>query len=197
MASSCYNFSTSTPVPPLRTLFNIISHFSDHLPYLPNALQYSRQIYQKECSSLRSPSNTVYPGWTALPVPGPSIIPVNNNPNWEDAPATNPNINLTSNRLISSTRSWSKPHQSNNINEQLANVLGQLANILNANQTPRPNTNSRGTKAYISDTFSSTEPDKLNNFLFQCCLYFHANPVQFNIDIAKINFIMTYLTKIA
>ena len=196
MVSSCHNFSTSTLVPPLGTLFNIISHFSDHLPYLPNTPQYSRQIYQKECSSLRSPSNTVYPGWTALPVPGPSIISMDNNPNWENTPATNSNINLTSNRPTSSTRSWSKLHQSNN-NEQLADILGQLANILNANQTPKPNTNSRETKAYISDTFSSTEPDKLNNFLFQCCLYFHANPVQFNIDIAKINFIMTYLTKIA
>ena len=120
---------------------------------------------------------------------------MDNNPNWENTPATNSNINLTSNRPTSSTRSWSKLHQSNN-NEQLADILGQLANILNANQTPKPNTNSRGTKAYISDTFSSTELDKLNNFLFQCCLYFHANPVQFNIDIV-INFIMTYLTRVA
>ena len=91
---------------------------------------------------------------------------MDNNPNWENTPATKSNINLTSNRLISSTRSWSKPHQSNNINEQLANVLGQLANILNANQTPSPNTDTRGTKACISNTFSSTELNKLNNFLF-------------------------------
>ena len=76
-------------------------------------------------------------------------------------------------------------------------VLGWLANTLNSNQTPGPNTNSRGTKASIPNTFSGTEPDKLNNFLFQCRLYFHANPVQFNTDIAKINFAMTYLTKVA
>ena len=61
----------------------------------------------------------------------------------------------------------------------------------------RPNTNSRGTKACIPDTFSGTEPDKLNNFLFQCWLYFHANPVQLDTDIVKINFAMTYLTGIA
>ena len=61
----------------------------------------------------------------------------------------------------------------------------------------RPNTNSRGTKAHIPDTFSSTEPDKLNNFLFQCHLYFCANPAQFNMDIVKINFAMTYLTGVA
>jgi len=80
----------------------------------------------------------------------------------------------------------------------LAKVLGQLANTLNTNQTPRPNTNSsRGTKACISDTFSGTEPDKLNNFLFQYKLYFHANLAQFNMDIVKINFAMTYLTGVA
>ena len=79
----------------------------------------------------------------------------------------------------------------------MAEVLGQLANTLNANQTPAPNTNSRGTKAHIPDTFSSTESDKLNNFLFQCRLYFRANPAQFDTDIAKINFAMTYLTEVA
>ena len=96
-----------------------------------------------------------------------------------------------------STHSWSKPYWSNNTNKQLAKVLGQLANTLNSNQTPRPNTNSRGTKPHIPDTFSGTEPDKLNNFLFQYQLYFHANPAQFNMDIAKINFVMTYLTRVA
>jgi len=79
----------------------------------------------------------------------------------------------------------------------LADILGQLANTLNANQTLGSNTNSRGTKAYIYNIFSNTKPDKLNNFLFQCCLYFYANLVQFDMDIAKINFTMTYLTKVA
>ena len=79
----------------------------------------------------------------------------------------------------------------------MANVLGQLANTLNFNQTSNPYTNIRGIKAHISDTFSGTEPDKLNNFLFQCRLYFHTNLVQFNTDIVKINFAMTYLTGVA
>ena len=116
---------------------------------------------------------------------------------WEDASVTNTITNLTANRPTSSTHSQSKPCQSNNTNKQLANILGQLANTLNANQTSGPNTNSRGTKACISDTFSNTESDKLNNFLFQYCLYFHANPAQFNMDIVKINFTMTYLTRVA
>ena len=79
----------------------------------------------------------------------------------------------------------------------MADVLGRLANTLNSNQTSRLNTNTRGTKAHIPDIFSSTEPDKLNNFLFQYCLYFHANLAQFDMDIAKINFAMTYLTRVA
>jgi len=78
----------------------------------------------------------------------------------------------------------------------LANVLSQLANTLNANQTPGPNTNLRGTKTHIPNIFSSTKPDKLNNFLFQCHLYFYTNLVQFNTDIAKINSAMTYLTEV-
>ena len=129
-----------------------------------------------------------------MPVPGPSIILVDNDPNWENTP-TNPITNTTiANRPTSSTYSWSKPHQSKNTNKQLANILGQLSNTFNSNQTPGPNTNTRGTKAHIPNTFSGTEPDKLNNFLFQYHLYFHANLVQFDIDIVKINFTMTYLT---
>ena len=77
---------------------------------------------------------------------------------------------------------------------QLANILGQLANTLNSNQTSSPNTNSWGTKAHIPNIFSNTESNKLNNFLLQYCLYFHANLMQFDIDIVKINFTMTYLT---
>ena len=101
-----------------------------------------------------------------MPVPGPSIIPVDNNSNWEDAPVNPITNNNTANKPTSFTCSWSKPHRNDNTNEQLAEVLGWLAKTLNSNQTPSPNTNTRGTKAYIPDTFSGTEPDKLNNFLF-------------------------------
>jgi len=132
-----------------------------------------------------------------LLVSGPSIISADNNPNWEDAPTTNPIINLTANRPTSSTHSQLKLCQSNNTNKQLADILSQLTNVLNANQIPSPNTNSRGNKACISDTFSSTESNKLINFLFQYFLYFCANPVQFNTDIVKVNFAMTYLTEVA
>jgi len=161
----------STLVPLLGTSFNIISCFSDNLAYPPNVPQCSRQIHQRDQSSPRSPSHTIWPGQT---------VPI---------------TNLTSNRPTSSTCSQSKPHCSNNTNEQLANILGWLSNPLNTNQTPSPNTNSRRTKTHIPNTFSSTKPDKLNNFLFQCYLYFYANLVQFDTDIAKINFTMIYLTE--
>jgi len=164
MASSHHNSSTSVPL--LGTPFNTISCFSDQMAYPPNASWHSRQIHQRGCSSPRSPSSTIQSAWIVLPVPGPSIVPADNDPNWEDAPANPITNNNIANRPMSSTHSQSKPHQSNNTNEQLAEVLGWLANTLNSNQTPAPNTNSRETKACISDTFSSTEPDKLNNFLF-------------------------------
>ena len=132
-----------------------------------------------------------------MPVSGPSIIPVDNDPNWEDAPANPITNTITANRPTSSTHSQSKPYWNDNTNKQLAEILGQLANTLNSNQTPSSNTNIRGTKAHIPDTFDGTEPDKLNNFLFQCHLYFCANLAQFNTDIMKINFTMTCLTGVA
>jgi len=52
-----------------------------------------------------------------LPVSGPSIILADNDPNWEDAPTTNPITNLTANRPTFSTHSRSKPQWSNNTNE--------------------------------------------------------------------------------
>ena len=195
MASSHRNSSTS--VPPLGTPFNTISCFSELMAYLPNMPWHSRRLHQWGHLSLRSPSSTIQPGWIVLLVPGLSIVLADNNSNWENAPTINPNINLIANRPTSSTRSWSKLRWSKNTNEQLAKVLGRLANTLNTNQTPRPNTNSRGTKACIPNPFSGTKPNKLNNFLFQCRLYFHANLAQFNMDIAKINFTMTYLTGVA
>ena len=195
MAFFCHNSSTLVLL--LGILFNMILYFSNQMAYPPNALQCSRKIYQRGHSSLRSLFSTIQPGQTVLSVPSPSIVSVNNNPNWEDAPANPITNNNIANRPISSTCSWSKPCWSKNTNKKLANILGWLAKILNSNQTPGSNTNTRETKACIPNTFSSTEPNKLNNFLFQCHLYFYANLVQFNIDIVKINFTMTYLTGIA
>jgi len=46
----------------------------------------------------------------------------------------------------------------------LADILSHIANSLNTNQNSSPNSNLRETKACISDTFSSIELVKLNNF---------------------------------
>ena len=164
MASSCYNSSTSVPL--LGTFFNMILRFSNQMAYPPNVPWRSRQIHQRGRSSPRSPSSIIQPGRTISSVPGLSIVTADNDPNWKDAPANPSTNNNITNKPTSSTCSQSKPRWSNNTNKQLAEVLGQLANTLNANQTPRSNINSRGTKACIPDTFSGTEPNKLNNFLF-------------------------------
>ena len=52
-------------------------------------------------------------------------------------------------------------------------------------------------KAYILDTFDSSDPQKLNYFLFQCQLYFYANTSQFPTDEEKINFTMIYFSSVA
>jgi len=121
MAFSCHNSSTFVLL--LETLFNMISYFSNQMAYLPNALQCSRRIYQRGHLSPRSLSSTIQPGQTVLSVPGPSIVSVDNNPNWEDAPANPITNNNTANRPISSTCSRSKLCWSKNTNKQLANIL--------------------------------------------------------------------------
>jgi len=83
MAFSHCNSSTSTLVLLLGTPFNTISHFSNNLIYLPNVLWHSRHIYQRGWSSLRSSTHTIQPAQTVSSVPSPSIISVDNNPNWE------------------------------------------------------------------------------------------------------------------
>jgi len=105
MAFSHCNSLTSTLVPPLGTPFSTILHFSNHLAYLPNVPWRSRQIHQRGHSSLRSPSSTIQSGQTVLLVPSPSIVPADNDPNWEDAPINPSTNNNIANRPIPSTRS--------------------------------------------------------------------------------------------
>jgi len=78
----------------------------------------------------------------------------------------------------------------NPINNQLAEALRQLSENLNRGSAPKPHQS----KARIPDTFNGSDPHKLNHFLFQCQLFFCANPSQFSTDEEKINFAMTYLS---
>jgi len=78
----------------------------------------------------------------------------------------------------------------NPINNQLAEALRQLSENLNRGLAPKP----YQLKVHILDTFDGSDPHKLNHFLFQCWLFFHANPLQFSTNEEKINFAMTYLS---
>jgi len=81
----------------------------------------------------------------------------------------------------------------NPINNQLAEALRQLSENLNRGSAPKPHQ----LKACIPDIFNGSDPHKLNHFLFQCRLFFCANPLQFSTDEEKINFVMTYLSSVA
>ena len=51
-------------------------------------------------------------------------------------------------------------------------------------------------RIWMLDIFDSTNLEKLNSFLLQYWLHFHINSGQFNIDIVKVNFTMSYLTRV-
>jgi len=114
----------------------------------------------------------------------PATIPhIDNDPDWVDAPIPVP------------TSAFQTPPVAdhNPINNQLAEALRQILENLNRGSAPKP----YQSKARILDTFDGSDPHKLNHFLFQCRLFFHANPSQFSTDEEKINFAMTYLSGIA
>ena len=156
-----------------------ISHFTSGLPRRSRRLQ------------LGTPRTPVRPRSSPLPVEpsefhgvDPSTVPhVDDNLDWVDAP--NP----------VSTPVFQTPlvADHNPISNQLAEALRQLSENLNKGSAPKLHQ----LKARILDTFDSSDPYKLNHFLFQCRLFFHANPLQFSTDEGKINFAMTYLSGVA
>ena len=85
----------------------------------------------------------------------PATIPhVDNNLDWVDAP------------ILVPTSVFQTPSVAdhNPINNQLAEALQQLSENLNRGSAPKPHQS----KAHIPDTFDSSDPHKLNHFLFQC-----------------------------
>jgi len=114
----------------------------------------------------------------------PATIPhIDDNLDWVDAPIPVPTPVLQTPPVA----------DCNPINNQLAEALRQLSENLNRGSAPKPHQS----KACIPDTFDGSDPHKLNHFLFQCQLFFHANPSQFSTDEEKINFAMTYLSGVA
>jgi len=74
------------------------------------------------------------------------------------------------------------------IPSQSIDLLAKILRKLAANST------SLIARSQMLKTFHGTNLDKLNNFPFQCQLYFYTNSAQFTTDAAKVNFAMTYLT---
>jgi hypothetical protein len=76
-------------------------------------------------------------------------------------------------------------------------AMTYLAGINQRGQSAPPNAHRPRTKAREPEPFSGANPDDLHKFLFQCRLYFRANPTQFESGTMKVNFAMTYLTDVA
>jgi len=113
----------------------------------------------------------------------PSTVPhVDNDLDWVDAPIPVP------------TPVFQTPPVAdhNPVNNQLAKALRQLSENLNRGLAPKPHQ----LKTCIPDIFDGSDPYKLNYFLFQCWLFFRANPSQFSTDKEKINFVLTYLSSV-
>jgi len=113
----------------------------------------------------------------------PSTVPhVDDDPDWVNAP-------------IPPTPVFQTPPVAdhNPVNNRLAEALRQLSENLDRGSAPKPHQS----KACIPDIFDGSDPHKLNHFLFQCRLFFCANPSQFSTDEEKINFALTYLSGVA
>jgi len=51
-------------------------------------------------------------------------------------------------------------------------------------------------KVHIPDVFDGIDPYQLHHFLFQCHLYFRLGPTLFKSDVDKVNFAMTYVSRV-
>jgi len=51
-------------------------------------------------------------------------------------------------------------------------------------------------KVHVPDVFDRIDPHQLHYFLFQCHLYFRLGPTLFKSDGDKVNFAMTYVSRV-
>ena len=156
-----------------------IGHFTSGLPRRSRRLQSGTPhtlVHLRSSPPLMEPSEFHR-------VDSVTIPHINDNPDWVDTPIPAP------------TPTFQTPPAAdrNPINNQLAEALRQISENLNRGSAPKP----YQSKARILDTFNSSDSHKLNHFLFQCRLFFHANPSQFSTNEEKINFAMTYLSGVA
>jgi hypothetical protein len=87
------------------------------------------------------------------------------------------------------------PHPKKSDEHCLTDMLDSIAKML-ATQ-PEGSSTSTSTKACLPDPFTGNDPEKLPQFLLQCCLYFCTNSIHFKTDVSKVNFPMIFLTKSA
>jgi len=71
----------------------------------------------------------------------------------------------------------------------LINALHHLSNTLGRPPIAPP------VKVCVLDVFDETDLHQLHHFLFQCRLYFRSGPTLFKSDFEKINFAMTYVSR--
>jgi len=74
-----------------------------------------------------------------------------------------------------------------------ANIINALHHLSNTLGRPLI---APSVKVRISNVFDGTDPQQLHYFLFQYCLYFCSRPVVFKLDYNKINFAMTYVSRV-
>jgi hypothetical protein len=75
----------------------------------------------------------------------------------------------------------------------MAQTFGRIADTLDRGQTVPPVAGAR-TKARPPDVFNGSDPEKLEQFLFQCRLFFRASPAQFTSETTKVNYALTFLS---
>ncbi|KAF5361944.1 hypothetical protein D9756_002517 [Leucocoprinus leucothites] len=73
--------------------------------------------------------------------------------------------------------------------ERFLNIMDHFAtNLENRNHTPQPVIKTECIQAKEPNTFDGSKPQKLDEFLFQCRLYFNTNLLQFTTEHAKQHF---------
>ena len=74
-----------------------------------------------------------------------------------------------------------------------ANIINALCHLSNTLEQPPV---APPVKVCVPDVFDKANPHQLHHFLFQCRLYFHSGPTVFKLDFDKINFAMTYVSRV-
>jgi len=75
------------------------------------------------------------------------------------------------------------------LSANIVNALCHLSNTLGQPSIASP------VKVHVPDVFDRIDPHQLHHFLFQCHFYFCSGPTLFKLDFDKINFAMTYVSR--